>query len=95
MCTAMAGEMLGMQLIYMDAGSGAKRPITELMIEKVSKHIEVPLIIGGGITEPEKAYLNCKAGADIIVIGNAIEKDPSLIKEVSAAIHSVAIVNVG
>jgi len=95
MCTAMAGEMLGMQLIYMDAGSGAKRPITEQMIEKVAKHIEVPLIIGGGITEPEKAYLNCKAGADIIVIGNAIEKDPSLIKEVSAAIHSVAIVNAG
>jgi putative glycerol-1-phosphate prenyltransferase len=50
MCTAMAGEMLGMQLIYMDAGSGAKRPITESMIEKVAKHFEVPLIIGGGIT---------------------------------------------
>lgn len=95
MCTAMAGEMLGMRLIYMDAGSGAKRPITEQMIENVSKHIEVPLIVGGGIVEPEKAYLNCKAGADIIVVGNAIEKDPSLIKEISAAIHSVAIVNAG
>lgn len=94
-CTAMAGEMLGMRLIYMDAGSGAKRPISELMIENVSKHIEVPLIVGGGIIEPEKAYLNCKAGADIIVVGNAIEKDPSLIKEISAAIHSVAIVNAG
>lgn len=95
MCTAMAGEMLGMRLIYMDAGSGAKRPITEQMIENVSKHIEVPLIVGGGIVEPEKAYLNCKAGADIIVVGNAIEKDPTLIKEISAAIHSVAIVNAG
>jgi len=90
MCTAMAGEMLGMKLIYMDAGSGAKRPITEGMIEKVAQVIEVPLVIGGGITEPEKAYLNCKAGADVIVIGNAIEKDASLIKEMSAAIHSVA-----
>lgn len=88
MCTAMAGEMLGMKLIYMDAGSGAKRPITETMIEKVAKHIEVPLIIGGGITDPEKAYRNCKAGADVIVVGNAIEKDPSLIKEMSAAVHS-------
>lgn len=95
MCTAMAGEMLGMKLIYMDAGSGAKRPITETMIENVAKHIEIPLIVGGGITEPEKAYLNCKAGADIIVVGNAIEKDPSLIKDISAAIHSVAIVNAG
>lgn len=89
MCTAMAGEMLGMKLIFMDAGSGAKRPITEGMIEKVAQIIEVPLVIGGGITDPEKAYRNCKAGADVIVIGNAIEKDASLIREMSAAIHSV------
>ena len=91
LCTAMASEMLGMKLIYMDAGSGAKRPITESMIEMVASHIEVPLIIGGGITYPEKAYLNCKAGADVIVIGNAIEKDPSLIKEMATAIHSLAV----
>lgn len=91
MCTAMAGEMLGMKLIYMDAGSGAKYPITESMIEKVSQVIEAPLIIGGGITTPEKAYLNCKAGADVIVVGNAIEKDPALIKEISAAIHGVSV----
>lgn len=91
MCTAMAGEMLGMKLIYMDAGSGAKRPITESMIERVSGNIEIPLIIGGGITNPEKAYLNCKSGADVIVVGNAIEKDPSLIKEISEAVHSVLI----
>src|SRR5258707_3990585 len=77
MCTAMAGEMLGMKLIYMDAGSGAKRPITESMIKSVADHIEAPLIIGGGILQPAKAYLNCKAGADVIVVGNAIEKDAS------------------
>lgn len=87
-CTAMAGEMLGMKLIYMDAGSGAKRAISESMIEAVAQHIEIPLIIGGGITDPEKAYRNCKAGADVIVVGNAIEKDPSLIKEIAAAVHS-------
>lgn len=91
MCTAMAGEMLGMKLIYMDAGSGAKRPITEQMIEKVASYIESPLIVGGGIIEPEKAYRNCKAGADVIVVGNAIEKDPSLIKEMAAAVHSVPV----
>ena len=89
MCTAMAGEMLGMKLIYMDAGSGAKRAISESMIQKVSSCIEVPLIVGGGIITPEKAYLNCKAGADVIVVGNAIEKDTSLIKEMAAAVHSV------
>jgi putative glycerol-1-phosphate prenyltransferase len=91
MCTAMAGEMLGMKLIYMDSGSGAKRPISESMIEAVAKNISTPLIIGGGITDPEKAYLNCKAGADVIVVGNAIEKNVSLIKEMSDAVHSVAV----
>jgi len=91
MCTAMAGEMLGMKVIYMDAGSGAKRPVSEGMIEKVARSIEIPLIVGGGITDPEKAYINCKAGADVLVIGNAIEKDISLIKEMSAAIHSVPV----
>jgi len=91
LCTAMASEMLGMKLIYMDAGSGAKRAITEGMIAMVSANIEVPLIVGGGITEPEKAYRNCKAGADVIVIGNAIEKDPVLIKEMATAVHSLAI----
>jgi phosphoglycerol geranylgeranyltransferase len=89
MCTAMAGEMLGMKLIYMDAGSGAKRPITESMIKAVAEHIEAPLIVGDGILQPEKAYLNCKAGADVIVVGNAIEKDASLIREMSDAVHSV------
>lgn len=88
LCTALAGEMLGMRLIYMDAGSGAKVPITESMIQAVAQNIEAPLIVGGGITNPEKAYLNCKSGADVIVIGNAIEKDPILISEMSQAIHS-------
>lgn len=89
MCTAMAGEMLGMKIIYMDAGSGARRPVSQSMIEQVSASIAVPLIVGGGITDPEKAYLNCKAGADMIVVGNAIEKDESLIMEMAAAVHSV------
>ncbi|HLO37222.1 geranylgeranylglyceryl/heptaprenylglyceryl phosphate synthase [Lacibacter sp. H375] len=91
MCTAMAGEMLGMKVVYMDAGSGAKRPISESMIQAVAQQIEAPLIIGGGITDPEKAYRNCKAGADVIVIGNAIEKNATLIKEMAAAIHSVPV----
>jgi phosphoglycerol geranylgeranyltransferase len=91
-CTAMAGEMLGLKLIYMDAGSGAKRAISEEMIQSVAANIDIPLIIGGGITSPEKAYLNCKAGADMIVIGNAIEKDQGLIREMSDAIHSLTTV---
>lgn len=87
-CTAMAGEMLGMKLIFMDAGSGARKPVSEEMIAHVSASISIPLIIGGGITTPEKAYRNCKAGADVVIVGNAIEKDIDLIKEMSDAIHS-------
>jgi phosphoglycerol geranylgeranyltransferase len=91
LCTAMAGEMLGMKLIYMDAGSGARRPISAEMIERVSMNIEVPLIVGGGIQDPEKVYLNAKAGADMIVVGNAIEKDPGLLVEMAGALHSVSV----
>ena len=80
--------MLGMKTIYMDAGSGAKTPITESMIKAVASQIKIPLIIGGGIREPEKAYLNCKAGADMIVVGNAIEKDNGLIIEMASAIKA-------
>ncbi len=90
-CTAMAGEMLGMKLIYLDAGSGAKRPVSEKMITAVAGSIRVPLIVGGGITDPEKVYRNCKAGADLIVVGNAIEKDVALITEMSAAVHMVSV----
>jgi putative glycerol-1-phosphate prenyltransferase len=86
-CTAMAGEMLGLKLLYMDAGSGAANPISNSMIESVSMATDIPLIIGGGIRTPEKASENVKAGADIIVVGNAIEKDPSLILELAAAVH--------
>ncbi len=88
MCTAMAGEMLGLKLMYMDAGSGAKNPIPTEMIEAVSGTLDIPLIVGGGIRTPEKARENVEAGADVIVVGNAIEKDPELITDMSIAIHS-------
>ena len=88
-CTAMAGEMLGLKVIYMDAGSGAQRAIPTIMISQVAKYVQVPIIVGGGITNPEKAKENCLAGADIIVVGNAIEKDPALISQMAAAIHSL------
>lgn len=87
-CTAMAGEMLGLKLIFLDGGSGAKNPISVNMINEVSKSIDVPLIIGGGISSGKKAIENCKAGADIIVVGNAIEKNENLIYEISDAIHN-------
>jgi phosphoglycerol geranylgeranyltransferase len=86
--TALAGEMLGMKMIYMDAGSGARMPVTTLMIEAVRNQISAPLIVGGGIRTPEKALQNCLAGADIIVIGNSVEKDRSLMSEISGAVNA-------
>lgn len=91
LCTAMAGEMLGHRLIYMDAGSGARVPVTETMIRRVAEQIAVPLVVGGGIREPEKAYRNCKAGADVIVVGNAVEKGEAVVKEMADAVHSVPV----
>lgn len=91
LCTALAGEMLGLKLLYMDAGSGATHPISEEMIDAVSSATKIPLIVGGGIRTPEKALANAKAGADVIVVGNAIEKDPNLVLEIADAIHSVSV----
>ncbi len=87
MCTALAGEMLGLKLIYMDAGSGATNPISAEMICKVKHTIEVPLIVGGGINTPEKAAIAAKAGADIIVVGNALEKSIDRLQEFAEAVH--------
>lgn len=86
-CTAMAGEMLGLQLMYLDAGSGARRPVSPDMIAAVRAVIDVPLIVGGGINSGEKAYQALKAGADLIVVGNGIEQDPDLLPQLSAVVQ--------
>lgn len=87
MCTAMAGEMLGLKMIYLEAGSGAKQPVSGDIIEKVSTAVEVPLIVGGGLRSPERIIASLQSGADLVVIGNALEKDPSLVHEMAAAVH--------
>lgn len=85
LCTAWAGELQGKHVIYMDAGSGARRPVSAEMIKKVSANIAVPLIVGGGITSAEKVFENCAAGANLVVVGNAIERDPMLIRDMAQA----------
>jgi len=82
-CTAIAGELLGMKQIYMDAGSGAQTPINKVMIESVSGAINIPLIVGGGIKSAKKVEENYRAGADLIVVGNALENNPELIREMA------------
>lgn len=88
-CTAMAGELLGLRTIYMDAGSGAQKPISPRMIAAVRKAVDIPLIVGGGITSVAMALESLKAGADVIVIGNGIEKNPGLLPEVSDSIKEL------
>jgi putative glycerol-1-phosphate prenyltransferase len=88
-CTAMAGEMLGLRIIYMDAGSGAKNPIPQKLIKEVKDNISIPLFVGGGMRTPEDVKAACNAGADIVVVGNAIEKDPSLIATLVKAVKSL------
>jgi putative glycerol-1-phosphate prenyltransferase len=77
--TALAGEMLGLKLIYMDAGSGAINPVPLKMIAEVKKNCSIPLMIGGGIDTPQKLAAAYENGADLVVIGNALEKDPELL----------------
>lgn len=86
-CTALAGEMLGLKLMYLDAGSGAEKEINSRMISSVRKTVKAPLIVGGGIDTSRKALNALEAGADMIVIGNALEKDPNLLIEISEKVY--------
>jgi phosphoglycerol geranylgeranyltransferase len=70
---ALAGQYLGMRFIYLEAGSGARRPVPPEMIRLVKSYIDVPLIVGGGIKSRSQALAAASAGADIIVTGNVIE----------------------
>lgn len=80
--TALAGKFLGLQYFFLDAGSGASSPVSKQVIRAVSKQVECPLIVGGGIDSTEKARNAWEAGADVIVLGNGVEKNPGLLAEV-------------
>lgn len=81
--TALASEMIGHKIIYLDGGSGAKFEVPKEMISSVKKNIEIPLIIGGGINSKEKLKTAFNAGADIVVIGTAIENNPEFLEDIS------------
>ena len=83
-CTAQAGELIGMKMIYMDAGSGANQPISSDMVSDVAQSIEIPLIVGGGIRNLEALDTYWNAGANLIVIGNALEeKDAKILDQLA------------
>ncbi|MBK7556578.1 MAG: geranylgeranylglyceryl/heptaprenylglyceryl phosphate synthase [Flavobacteriales bacterium] len=86
-CTALAGEMLGMRTMYMDTGSGAKKTVSAEMTAAVRASVSCPIIVGGGIRDAATARLLCDAGADVIVVGTAVEEDPETVFALSEAVH--------
>ena len=88
---ALAAQMMGMQLVYLEAGSGADRPVPPEMIETVKMNLDIPLIVGGGIRTPEAAAAAREAGADIIVTGTFVEQcsDDTLLKAVVKAAKGI------
>lgn len=86
-CTAMAGEMLGFKMLYLEAGSGAQQSVPVEMIKQVKQNTAIPIITGGGIRTPENAKEAAHAGADIIVVGTALEHNSGLTVEMAKAVH--------
>lgn len=87
-CTAMAGELLGLKNMFLDAGSGALYPVPAETIAAVSRSVDTPIIVGGGINSFEKAHAALSAGADVIVVGNGIEQNPGLLPEIAACVKA-------
>ena len=85
---ALAGHFLGMQLIYIEAGSGALNKVSKEVVKRVANEINIGLIVGGGIRTPEDAKSIVDSGSSFVVIGSALEKSTTLMAEFSSAIHS-------
>ena len=79
--TALAGEMLGLSIIYLEAGSGARNPVPPTVIQAVKKNISIPLAVGGGMRKASEVSESFSAGANLVIIGNACEKHPDFLKE--------------
>lgn len=86
--TAMAGEMTGKKIIYLEAGSGAAKPVSPEMVNAVKTNIQIPLIVGGGIRTTDQVTTIIEAGADMIVVGTAVEENPGLLITMVEKIHS-------
>jgi phosphoglycerol geranylgeranyltransferase len=88
---ALAAQYLGMKLLFMEAGSGASRSVPEPMIEAVSRYVELPMMVGGGISSPEEAGRKMTAGASFVVVGNHFEKgsNGALMHEFADAVHTL------
>jgi phosphoglycerol geranylgeranyltransferase len=89
--TGLAAEMMGMKLLFTDAGSGAEQPVPEMMVTAITRTCSIPLIVGGGLRTPAEVASRVSAGARFVVVGNAIEQrngDGAYIADLAAAAHS-------
>lgn len=91
--TALAGLFLGMRYFYLDAGSGAENPVSAEIITNVKKAMSVPVIVGGGLDDLGKVKTAYQAGADVVVIGNGAEKNPSLLTEVMRYVNELNVLS--
>jgi len=82
MDTAKAGELLGMKLIYLEAGSGATHPIEASIIKRVKTQLNIPLIVGGGIRSTQAIESAFASGANMVVVGTAFEEDESFFNDI-------------
>ncbi len=89
--TAIAGEMLGLKMLYLEAGSGAPNPVPADVITAVKNAVKLPLIVGGGLRNQASVLTALKAGADLVVVGNAVESDPSILSALANAVHRFSI----
>lgn len=85
--TALAGELLGLRAIYMDTGSGADRTVDPEMVRAVRQAVSLPIMVGGGIRNAEQVRALCEAGADLLVVGTALEEDPGKVFALCEAAH--------
>ncbi|MFM7701560.1 MAG: geranylgeranylglyceryl/heptaprenylglyceryl phosphate synthase, partial [Bacteroidota bacterium] len=89
--TALAGSQLGLKVIYLDCGSGALRPVSAAMVAAVRQAVDLPIIVGGGIDSAEQILALRQAGADWIVVGNAIEQNPAILTEINHKLRAKAL----
>lgn len=91
LATALAGKYLGLQYFYMEAGSGAHQPVPASLIKSFKKHIQAPLLVGGGLRDLTAVKTAYQAGADVVVIGNAAASNPGLLHEIGEFLTTIRI----
>lgn len=94
LATAIAASLMNFECLYLEAGSGAEWTVPNVMINEISSHVKMPILVGGGLRNAEQIYDKLNHGADIVVVGNILEKNPERLREMMSAVHSFASKNI-